>query len=92
MTPTVGGTIDSGFFSRYDATVQAAMNSGSNPYIILDLVSIAPGIISCLDFFSSITMLAGMAKLLVREAQLMINMPVFGLSSPPSIRTIRELS
>jgi aryl-phospho-beta-D-glucosidase BglC (GH1 family) len=37
MTPTVGGTIDSSFFSRYDATVQAAVNSGSNPYIILDL-------------------------------------------------------
>lgn len=38
MTPTLGGTIDSKFFARYDATVQAALNSGSNPYVILDLV------------------------------------------------------
>lgn len=39
MTPTVGGTIDSNFFRRYDATVEAAKSSGSDPYIILDLVS-----------------------------------------------------
>jgi endoglucanase len=38
MTPTVGGNIDASFFSRYDATVQAALSSGSNPYVILDLV------------------------------------------------------
>ncbi|KAG6860244.1 Manganese dependent endoglucanase Eg5A [Termitomyces sp. Mi166 len=37
MTPTVGGTIDSSFFSRYDATVQAALNSATQPYVILDL-------------------------------------------------------
>ncbi|XP_006454003.1 hypothetical protein AGABI2DRAFT_189329 [Agaricus bisporus var. bisporus H97] len=37
MTPTVGGTIDSNFFRRYDATVEAAKSSGSDPYIILDL-------------------------------------------------------
>lgn len=38
MTPTVGGTIDNNFFNRYDATVRAALNSGSNPWVILDLV------------------------------------------------------
>ncbi|KAF9447794.1 glycoside hydrolase family 5 protein [Macrolepiota fuliginosa MF-IS2] len=37
MTPTVGGNIDSGFFSRYDGSVQAALNSGSSPWVILDL-------------------------------------------------------
>ncbi|KAG8844632.1 Manganese dependent endoglucanase Eg5A [Serendipita sp. 411] len=35
MTPTVGGTIDSAFFSRYDATVRDGLNTGA--YVILDL-------------------------------------------------------
>lgn len=38
MTPVVGGAINSSFFSRYDATVQAALNSATQPYVILDLV------------------------------------------------------
>lgn len=38
MTPTLGGTINSTFFNEYDATVQAALNSGSNVYVIVDLV------------------------------------------------------
>ncbi|KAI0931799.1 Manganese dependent endoglucanase Eg5A [Taiwanofungus camphoratus] len=37
MTPTLGGTINSTFFNEYDATVQAALNSGSNVYVIVDL-------------------------------------------------------
>ncbi|KAJ3800763.1 glycoside hydrolase superfamily [Lentinula aff. detonsa] len=37
MTPTVGGTIDSTFFAEYDATVQAALASGDDVYVILDL-------------------------------------------------------
>ncbi|TFK77271.1 endoglucanase [Pluteus cervinus] len=37
MTPTLGGTISSTFFSRYDATVQTALNSATKPYVILDL-------------------------------------------------------
>ncbi|KAG6830293.1 hypothetical protein H0H92_001371 [Tricholoma furcatifolium] len=37
MTPTLGGTIDSSFFSRYDSTVQTALSSGSDPYVIIDL-------------------------------------------------------
>ncbi|OCH94715.1 endoglucanase [Obba rivulosa] len=37
MTPTLGGTIDSNFFSTYDTTVQAALNSGPNVYVIVDL-------------------------------------------------------
>ncbi|RDB28878.1 Endoglucanase EG-II [Hypsizygus marmoreus] len=37
MTPTLSGTIDATFFARYDATVQVALSSGSNPYVILDL-------------------------------------------------------
>lgn len=40
MTPTVGGTIDSTFFAEYDATVQAALASGDDVYVILDLVGI----------------------------------------------------
>ncbi|KAG9051771.1 Manganese dependent endoglucanase Eg5A [Serendipita sp. 407] len=35
MTPTLGGTIDSSFFSRYDATVRDGLNTGA--YVILDL-------------------------------------------------------
>ncbi|KAG5654081.1 Manganese dependent endoglucanase Eg5A [Sphagnurus paluster] len=37
MTPTLGGTIDSTFFARYDKTVQTALNSATKPYVILDL-------------------------------------------------------
>lgn len=37
MTPTLGGTIDSGFFSQYDATVQQGLATGA--YVIVDLVS-----------------------------------------------------
>ncbi|KAK7047890.1 Manganese dependent endoglucanase Eg5A [Paramarasmius palmivorus] len=37
MTPTLGGNIDGNFFSRYDATVQAALSSSSRPWVILDL-------------------------------------------------------
>lgn len=38
MTPTLGGTIDSTFFEEYDTTVQAALSSGSDVYVIVDLV------------------------------------------------------
>ena len=38
MTPTLGGTIDSTFFQEYDQTVQAALDSGSGVYVIVDLV------------------------------------------------------
>ncbi|KAL0951442.1 hypothetical protein HGRIS_008131 [Hohenbuehelia grisea] len=37
MTPTVGGPISSTFFQRYDRTVQAALNSNPNAYVILDV-------------------------------------------------------
>ncbi|EIW74795.1 glycoside hydrolase family 5 protein [Coniophora puteana RWD-64-598 SS2] len=37
MTPTVGGDIDEGFFSKYDGSVQAARKSSTNPYVIIDL-------------------------------------------------------
>ncbi|KAF9015554.1 endoglucanase [Cyathus striatus] len=37
MTPTLGGSIDSSFFSRYDNTVRTALNSATQPYVILDL-------------------------------------------------------
>lgn len=38
MTPTLGGTINSTFFSEYDTVVQAALSSGSGVYVIVDLV------------------------------------------------------
>ncbi|KAL1738305.1 hypothetical protein HDZ31DRAFT_78470, partial [Schizophyllum fasciatum] len=37
MTPNVGDSIDEGFFTRYDATVQSALSSSTSPYVILDL-------------------------------------------------------
>ncbi|KAI0048338.1 glycoside hydrolase family 5 protein [Auriscalpium vulgare] len=37
MSPTLGGTISSTFFARYDATVQAALSSSSGTYVIIDL-------------------------------------------------------
>jgi endoglucanase len=37
MTPTVGGTISSSFFSKYDSTVQSALSASSSPYVIIDL-------------------------------------------------------
>ncbi|EPT01469.1 hypothetical protein FOMPIDRAFT_100175 [Fomitopsis schrenkii] len=37
MTPTLGGTINSTFFSEYDTVVQAALSSGSGVYVIVDL-------------------------------------------------------
>jgi len=37
MTPTVGGTIDPNFFRRYDATVQTALSTSTQPYVILDV-------------------------------------------------------
>ncbi|KAK7059150.1 Manganese dependent endoglucanase Eg5A [Paramarasmius palmivorus] len=37
MTPTLGGDIDGNFFSRFDATVQAALTSSTSPWVILDV-------------------------------------------------------
>ncbi|TFY83404.1 hypothetical protein EWM64_g612 [Hericium alpestre] len=37
MTPTLGGTISSTFFARYDATVQSALSASTSPYVIIDL-------------------------------------------------------
>lgn len=39
MTPTLGGSINETFFAEYDATVQAALASGSNVHVLLDVVS-----------------------------------------------------
>ncbi|KAH7930546.1 glycoside hydrolase family 5 protein [Leucogyrophana mollusca] len=38
MTPSgPGGDIDESFFSKYDATVQAALSASTSPYVIIDL-------------------------------------------------------
>ena len=47
MTPTLGGSIDSSFFSRYDQTVQAALNSGPNVFVIVDVVCLDSQISNC---------------------------------------------
>ena len=39
MTPTLGGPIDPVFFARYNNTVQAALSSGPNVWVIIDVVS-----------------------------------------------------
>ena len=44
MTPTVGGSINQTFLSRYDSTVQAALNSGPNVFVIVDLVRLKASI------------------------------------------------
>jgi len=37
MTPTLGGAISQSFLSEYQATVQTALNSGPNVYVIIDV-------------------------------------------------------
>ncbi|GBE77813.1 Manganese dependent endoglucanase Eg5A [Sparassis crispa] len=37
MTPTLGGAINESFFEQYDTTVQYALNSSTDSYIIVDL-------------------------------------------------------
>ncbi|KAI0703463.1 glycoside hydrolase superfamily, partial [Cytidiella melzeri] len=37
MTPTLGGPIDPVFFARYNATVQAALSTGPNVWVIADV-------------------------------------------------------
>ncbi|KAI0084044.1 glycoside hydrolase superfamily [Irpex rosettiformis] len=37
MTPTLGGPIDPVFFARYNNTVQAALSSGPNVWVIIDV-------------------------------------------------------
>ena len=40
MTPTLGGSINETWFTNfYDKTVQAALASSPNTYVIVDLVS-----------------------------------------------------
>ena len=84
MTPTVGGNIDSNFFSRYDTTVQAALATGA--YVILDLVFIYISfsdifVASCI--FSTITQ-GGMGKLSDKVDRQTHNTHLFGLKSPQS--------
>jgi endoglucanase len=40
MTPTLGGSVDETFFARYNATVQAALSSSPNVYVIADVVGL----------------------------------------------------
>ena len=39
MTPTVGGAVNETFFEIYDTTVQQALSSGPDVFVIVDLVS-----------------------------------------------------
>ena len=38
MTPTLGGSLNQSFFEEYDTVVQAALNSGPDVYVIIDIV------------------------------------------------------
>ena len=57
MTPQVGGPINETWFSMfYDPTVQAALASSPNTYVIVDLVCTDPllqGLISTEDQFEA---------------------------------------
>lgn len=93
MTPTLGGTIDNNFFNRYDATVRAALNSGSNPWVILDLVRGTFIVLSrCLPKLISIIMPAGTAKSSHKEDRLMLNIPACGRSLLLNTRATQRLS
>lgn len=84
MTPTLGGSIDQTFLATYDSTVQAALNSGSNVYVIIDLVCnlVDNGCtLQVLTNPSSTTTLAGTEELLLRAVLLMLNSRASGRSS-----------
>lgn len=84
MTPTVGGTINSTFFSIYDTTVQQALSSGSNVHVIIDVVRLPPlfKTITAHDihYVHSTTTRAGMVRSSTRVARQMTSSPVFGLN------------
>lgn len=84
MTPTVGGTINSTFFSIYDTTVQQALSSGSNVHVIIDVVRLPPlfKTITAHDihYIHSTTTRAGMVRSSTRVARQMTSSPVFGLN------------
>ena len=91
MTPSLGGNIDSSFFSVYDQTVQAGLNTGA--YVILDLVRQLSGDTkSYTHQGSSIAMLAGMAQSSTRVVQRPLSMPAFGLSWRKNMRVTTRSS
>lgn len=95
MTPTVGGTIDSTFFAEYDATVQAALASGDDVYVILDLVGIDIYYISREFKFTahfSTTTRVGMAPLSVKEGLPTTSLPVSGVSLQQNTQVMTALS
>lgn len=84
MTPQVGGTIDSAFLQRYDATVQSALSSGPNVHVIIDLVSANRPLYILPTFSSSIhstTTLAGTVLSSPKAALPTTNSPASGRNS-----------
>ena len=93
MTPTVGGDIDENWFSaNYDPTVQAALASSDNTFVIIDLVSadIVNVEHATLTRHASTTMLAGTAPSLVREGLPTISLHPSGRSSQRSMAPMSE--
>jgi hypothetical protein len=85
MTPTLGGTISSSFWSRYDATVQQALATGA--YVILDLVRLKfkPSVFLILKMGYSTTMRDGTARSSTKEDPALINTPVSGHKLLPNM-------
>jgi hypothetical protein len=92
MTPTLGGSIDQPFLSRYDQTVQAALSSGSNVYVIVDLVRSETKVEICSELAASTTTLAGTAVSLPKVVLPMLSTRASGLSSLRSTAATPVLS
>ena len=89
MTPQLGGDIDENWFSsNYDHTVQAALASSSNTYVIIDLVrpGTVVGSFTVLGggYANSTTTPGGTAKSSVKVAQRMTSSRRSGRSWPRS--------
>lgn len=92
MTPTVGGPINETFFEIYDTTVQQALSSGPDVYVIVDLVrSNGKWHISFSECYHSTTTHAGTVRSLAKEVRPMTNSPTSGLKWPRSTQATPTL-
>lgn len=92
MTPTLGGPIDETFFARYNATVQAALSSSNNTYVILDVVrpfwnDVVPGAVSNWVLYS-ITTPDGMEALSAKAGPPTISLQTYGPKLQPNMLMI----
>ena len=88
MTPQLGGDIDENWFSsNYDPTVQAALASSDDAFVIVDLVRLA----DIINFLTSLTvavasttMLGGTDRLLLKAGRLTTSLRRSGPNWRPS--------